>query len=480
MTTSSAHSYALGMRVLIVEDQPAVAKALQLLLEVHDIPAVVAKSPDEALALVDREELGAILQDMNFSDGATSGDEGLALFRRVREIDPELPVLAITAWTSLETAVQMVKEGASDYMAKPWNDDKLLASVKNLLRLRALSLENERLKREKTRARDDLTARYDLCGLVYESAAMHHVVSLAGQVAAADVPVLITGLNGSGKEMIAEIIQKNSRRSARPFIKVNAGALPHELLEAELFGAEPGAYTGAVKRRIGHFEAADRGTLFLDEIGNLSPAGQMKLLRVLQSGEFQRVGSSETKKVDVRILAATNADLRAAIAAGRFREDLFFRLNVIEIDLPALCDRPEDILPLAGAFLERFAGPENKKQLSPAARAALADHSWPGNVRELMNCIRRALLIAPGTEITPKDLGLKLGAMGSNGHAEPALPALPAEAAEVRQKRQQLEQLLRDCDGLVSRAAAKLGVSRQALYRQMQRLGITLERRPKS
>lgn len=474
MTTSNGHSEAPGARVLIVEDQPAVAKALRLLLEVHDIPVVVASSPDEALALVDREELGAILQDMNFTGGATSGDEGLALFRRIREIDAELPVLAITAWTSLETAVQMVKEGAADYMAKPWNDDKLLASVKNLLRMRALSLENERFRREKTRARDDLAARYELCGLVYESEAMRRVVSLAGQVAPADVPVLITGPNGSGKEMIAEIIQKNSRRRGRPFIKVNAGALPDELLEAELFGAEPGAYTGALKRRIGHFEAADKGTLFLDEIGNLSPAGQMKLLRVLQSGEFQRVGSSETKKVDVRIIAATNIDLRSAIAAGRFREDLFFRLNVIELELSALAERPEDILPLANAFLERFAGLENKKHLSPAARAALADHSWTGNVRELMNCIRRALLIAPGAEISPEDLGLKNGSAGGERQAD------PAETAELRQKRQRIEQLLRECDGLVSRAAAKLGVSRQALYRQMQRLGITLERRPKS
>ncbi|MCC6554051.1 MAG: sigma-54-dependent Fis family transcriptional regulator [Polyangiaceae bacterium] len=478
MTASTVHSEAPGSRVLIVEDEPAVAKALRLLLEVHDIPVVVASAPDEALALIDREELGVVLQDMNFVAGATSGEDGLSLFRRIREIDPDLPVLAITAWTSLETAVQMVKEGAADYMAKPWNDDKLLSSVKNLLRMRALSLENERLKREKMRAREDLAARYDLCGLVCESAAMHRAVSLAVQVAAADVPVLITGPNGSGKEMIAEIIQKNSRRRNGRFVKVNAGALPDDLLEAELFGAEPGAYTGAVKRRVGHFEAADRGTLFLDEIGNLSLAGQMKLLRVLQSGEFQRVGSSETKKVDVRILSATNADLRAAISAGRFREDLFFRLDVIEIEVPGLSERPEDVMPLAHAFLERFAGPENEKQLSAAARSALHDHSWPGNVRELMNCIQRAALIAPGAEITPEHLGLKLGVGSAEGRAEPALPA--EAAAAVRQKRQRIEQLLVECNGLVSKAAAKLGVSRQALYRQMQRLGITLERRPKS
>jgi DNA-binding NtrC family response regulator len=473
----TGHNDVQCARVLIVEDQPAVAKALQLLLEVHDIPVVVATTPDEALALVDREELGVVLQDMNFIAGATSGEEGLSLFRRIREIDPDLPVLAITAWTSLQTAVQMVKEGAADYMAKPWDDDKLLSSVRNLLRMRALSLENERLKRENDRARQNLAARYDLCGMVYQSEAMHRVVALAGQVAAADVPVLITGPNGAGKEMIAEIIQKNSRRRTGPFVKVNAGAIPNELLEAELFGAEPGAYTGAVKRRIGMFEAAHRGTLFLDEIGNLSPAGQTKLLRVLQSGELNRVGSSETLKVDVRILAATNADLRTAIAAGRFREDLFFRLNVIEIEVPPLCERPEDVLPLALGFLQRFSGPDGEKQLSAAARAALYEHSWPGNVRELMNCIRRAVLVAPGAEIAREDLGLKNGGAGAEGRADLALPAEAVTGA--RQERQRIERLLRECDGMVSKAAAKLGVSRQALYRQMQRLGITLERRPK-
>lgn len=478
MTTDAAlQNETPGARVLIVEDQPAVAKALRLLLEVHDIPVAVAATPGEALALVDREELGAVLQDMNFVAGATSGEEGLSLFRRIREIDPDLPVLAITAWTSLETAVQMVKEGAADYVAKPWDDDKLLLAVKKLLRLRDLSLENERLRREKGRAREELAARYDLCGLVYESAATHRAVALAGQVAAADVPVLITGPNGSGKEMIAEIIQKNSRRRTGAFVKVNAGALPDDLLEAELFGAEPGAYTGATKRRIGRFEAADRGTLFLDEIGNLSPAGQMKLLRVLQSGELSRVGSSETRKVDVRILAATNADLRAAIAAGRFREDLYFRLNVIEIEVPGLRDRPEDVLPLARAFLDRFAGPEGKKQLSAAARAALYEHSWPGNVRELMNCVRRAMLVAPGAEISPQDLGLDSGVRHGRGAASPASPAESAPGARL--EREQLEALLAECDGMVSRAAARLGVSRQALYRRMERVGITLERRPK-
>ncbi len=463
---------ATGARVLVVEDQPAVSKALSVLLEVNDIPVVAVSRPEEALDLIDREELGVVLQDMNFTTGITTGAEGLALFRRIRALDGELPVVAITAWTSLEAAVQMVKEGASDYLSKPWDDSKLVATVRNLLRLRALALENIRLRREKTRAREDLSARHDLRGLVYESAVMHRVVALAVQVAPADVPVLITGPNGSGKELVAEIIQANSRRRAGPFVKVNAGALPEQLLEAELFGAEPGAYTGSVKRRIGRFEAAHGGTLFLDEIGNLSPAGQAKLLRVLQSGEFERLGSSEARRVDVRVLAATNADLGAAIAEGRFREDLLFRLNVIELRVPALRDRPEDVLPLATRFLARLGAerPGGSPRLSAAAQQALEEHGWPGNVRELLNRIQRALLVASGPALEPADLGLV-------PELEPGSQDRPGGADD--DERGRLERLLRDNEGMVSRAASKLGVSRQALYRRMQRLGIVIERRPR-
>jgi DNA-binding NtrC family response regulator len=461
-----------GARVLIVEDQPAVATALRLLLEVHDIAALAVATPAEALELVEREELGAIIQDMNFGPGETSGAEGLALFRRIRALDPGLPVLALTAWSSLESAVEMVKAGAADYLAKPWDDAKLVAGLRNLLRLRELSLENERLKREGARAREQLARRHDLRDAVCESAAMLRAVALAVQVAPADVPVLITGPNGAGKEMLADVLQANSRRRGGPFVKVNAGALPDQLLEAELFGAEAGAYTGLVKRRLGRFEAAQGGTLFLDEIGNLSPAGQMKLLRVLQHGEFERLGSSETRRVDVRVLAATNADLRAAIQGGRFREDLFFRLNVIEIEVPALRDRQADVLPLADVALARAGGAP--RALSAAARAALLAHPWPGNVRELMNRIQRAVLVATGPELTPADLGFEReGPASGAGRVEPDDDA-------TRDERQRIELLLRACDGMISRAAAELNVSRQALYRRMQKLGIVLERRPKS
>jgi DNA-binding NtrC family response regulator len=450
-----------GSRVLVVEDQPAVAKAIQVLLEVHDIPCLTAASPGEALELVDREEFGAVLQDMNFGPADTDGAMGLELFRRLRALDPDLPVLALTAWASLETAVAMVKEGAADYLAKPWDDAKLVATVRNLVRMRELELENRRLVEAQVRDRRQLEERYDLGGLVYESPAMHRVVALAVQVAAADVPVLITGPNGAGKEMIADLIQSNSRRRGRPFLKVNLGALHDELLEAELFG-----------------EAADGGTLFLDEIANMSPAGQAKLLRVLQSGEFERVGSSETRRVDVRILAATNADLAAQMAAGRFREDLFFRLSVIELGVPPLRERPEDVIALAEAFLASFTAGGPARRLGREARAALEDHGWSGNVRELHNRVQRAVLVGTGPEVQPEDLGLGASA------AVKAHGGAPAESApagdEDRDQKRDLEQLLVECGGMVSRVAARLGISRQTVYRRMTRLGIALERRPRS
>src|SRR3954464_8783200 len=301
------------LKTLIVEDQPAVATALQVLFEIRGMACAVARSPAEALRRLDADaaqEIGVVVQDMNFSPEATTGEEGIQLFREIKRRDPGLPVLLITAWTALETAVQLVKEGASDYLAKPWDDEKLLASTRNLLRLRELQLENARLPGRGRRSGEALAERHDLCGAVWASEKMHAVVTLALQVARGDVPVLITGPSGAGKEKLAEIVQASSRRKERPFVRVNAGALPDELLESELFGAEAGAYTGATRRRVGRFEAADGGTLFLDEIGNLSPSGQAKLLRVLQSGEFERLGSSDTHRVDVRVIAATNTDLK--------------------------------------------------------------------------------------------------------------------------------------------------------------------------
>lgn len=444
-------------RVLVVEDQPAVTEALEVLLDVHGIPFAVAKSPAEAVSLVESGSIGVVIQDMNFRAGATSGREGIELFRRIRAIDSAMPILLMTAWASLETAVELVREGARDYMAKPWNDEKLVRTVQSLLSARSVNANSGGPAPQRAARAGDPAP--DLCGAVFQSERMAKLFAFAVQVARSDVPVLITGPNGAGKEKFAEVIAANSTRKRGPFVKVNVGALPDELLEAELFGAEAGAFTGANKLRIGRFEAANGGTLFLDEIGTLSLSGQRKLLRVLERQEFERLGSSETRRVDVRMLLATNADLRSEVSAGRFREDLFFRMNVIEIAVPPLSARPEDIVPLARAFLAQHGG----GTLSERAIEALLAYPWPGNVRELQNRMRRAQVVKSGPAIEPSDLDL------------PVMPA--AGAAEPASERSELEALLRRHQGRVTRVAEELQMSRQALYRKMERLGIVLERK---
>jgi DNA-binding NtrC family response regulator len=441
--------------VLVIDDNPAVVTALEVLFSLRDIRTLRAGSPQEGLAMLEDKHVDLVVQDMNFQAETTSGEEGIALFRAIRERQADLPVILLTAWTHLETAIELVKAGAADYLAKPWDDNKLLASVENLLELGESTREVSKLRGERRANRNALQRRFDLRGIVFASAAMERLIELACQVARADAPVLITGPNGSGKERIGEIVHYNSAVKAGPFIQVNCGALPSELIEAELFGAEAGAYTGANKAREGRFEAADGGTLLLDEIANLPPAGQMKLLRVLETGQFERLGSSKTRQVKVRVISATNADLVQMIHQGRFREDLYYRLNVIELNLPPLAARPDDILPLAESFLP------DGVQLSDEARAALLSHNWPGNVRELKNAIQRAGLLCRERTIQPADLGLVARAppLRAASDAEPDRAAIEAALARAR--------------GVISQAAADLGLSRQALYRRMEKLSIS-------
>jgi DNA-binding NtrC family response regulator len=442
--------------VLIIDDQAAVRDALSLLLSLHEIRPLTAAAPDEGLALLARGNVDLVIADMNFSADTTSGEEGVALFHAIRERHPDLPVILLTGWTHLETAVQLVKAGAADYLSKPWDDAKLLATVENLLELseNARAAGSSRVSRR--RRREALERSYDLRGIVFAADEMLRVIELACQVARAEVPVLITGPNGAGKERIAEIVHANSAVRDKQLVIVNCGALPSELIEAELFGAEAGAYTGAIRAREGRFEAADGGTLFLDEIGNLPPAGQMKLLRVLESGEFERLGSTRTRKVKVRVISATNADLAALIRDGKFREDLFYRLNTIEIALPPLVERSEDILPLAEFFLDDGA------VLSDDARDALVAYPWPGNVRELKNTIERAKLLCGREDIAVAHLGLSAVAPGAARNLDDP----PREA---------VEEALRKAGGVISQAARTLGLSRQALYRRMQRYGIATD-----
>lgn len=460
--------YTDGMRVLVVDDQAHVRQALELLFSLRGIEVCSAAGPAEAIARVEQGDIGVVVQDMNFTSAITSGDEGAALFRQLRALRPGLPVILMTAWASVERAVELVKEGAADYVAKPWDNEALLRTVRT-------HLEAERLRPRM--ANPELPA-----GLICESARMRSCVKLATKVAGADVPVLITGPNGAGKEKIAELVQARSQRSDNPFVRVNVGALPDELLEAELFGAEAGAFTGAKKRQ-GRFEAAHGGTLFLDELGNLSLAGQAKLLRVLQTGELQRLGSNETRQVDVRIIAATNANLTDAIAAGRFREDLYYRLAVIELRLPPLEQRGDDILPLAYAFIDAFRDPSAPTpKLSAGAQRAMLAHRWPGNVRELQNAVRRALLIAESDLIEASDLQLPAASRSNTPAPRPqpqhtqASASAPPMASEDDAERRHIEAVLREHDSVISKAAQHLGLSRQALYRRMRRLGIEVHR----
>jgi len=443
--------------VLVIDDNPDVIKALRVLFILNDIECIGAESPAQGLKCLAEQKVDLVIQDMNFSQDTTSGDEGKVLFGQIREAFTDLPVILLTGWADLETAVQLVKEGAADYLSKPWNDDKILASVRNLIELSQLQQQDSRRRTRVQTRLQKLQQKYDLCNMAFAAESMLSLLEMATQVAAAHIPVLITGPNGAGKEKIAEVIQANSDLKNKPFIKVNVGALPADLLEAELFGAEQGAFTGAGKQRIGRFEAANGGTLFLDEIGNLSIEGQKKLLRVLQTGEFERLGSSITQKVTVRVISATNENLSSAIEKGDFREDLYYRLNVIELDLPALNQRKEDINELISLFLDE------DKTLSKSAESLIQNYDWPGNVRELQNAIQRACLLCGDNEIQPEHLGIKLSKSTRN------------EAVEYTKS--DIEKALDQAGGVVSQAAKGLGLSRQAFYRRMEKFAIELNKR---
>ncbi len=444
--------------ILVIDDNPSVATALEMLFSLHEIDTRSALSPDAGLEQLQRHDIDLVVQDMNFHADTTSGEEGIALFHEIRSRHPDLPVVLLTAWTHLESAVDLVKAGAADYLAKPWDDHKLMATVNNLLELGESRRELSRQHGGERQRRAALQRDFDLRGLVFDDPASEATLALACQVARSEIPVLVTGPNGAGKEKYAEIVHANSHVRGGPFVALNCGALPAELIEAELFGAEAGAYTGAGKAREGKFEAADGGTLFLDEIGTLPPAGQVKLLRVLETGRFERLGGNRERSVKVRVVSATNADLPALIAEGRFREDLFYRLNGIELRLPPLAARPRDILPLARHFLP------GGKRLGEDAERALLRHPWPGNVRELRNTIQRAALLAQGEAISATDLNLMpaQGAPAGAGTAEE-----PDRAA--------IESALERHRGVLAQAAAELGLSRQALYRRLERLGIRRE-----
>jgi len=449
-------------QILIIDDNYGIATALDVLFSLYEIKTIHADTPEQGLLLLQSNKVDLIIQDMNFSEDTTSGEEGKTLFKQIHANYPDLPVILLTAWGNIETAVNLVKSGASDYLTKPWDDTKLVTTVQNLIELGQLRQQTNSMISQTSSQTHSLSEQYNLCGTIFNSSAMLQTLTMATQIAHADIPVLITGPNGSGKEKVAETIQANSSEKDNTFVKVNVGALPMELLEAELFGAEAGAFTGAQKKRVGRFEAADGGTLFLDEIGNLPLSGQIKLLRVLQTGEFERLGSSQTRKVKVRVISATNADLLDEIKQGNFREDLYYRLNVIEIKVAPLVDRVDDILPLALHFM-----PEGTT-LSNEAESRLQNHSWPGNVRELENVIKRASLLASEGHIQVKDLGLPEKEF-----------ITPRNTTVIEPDKEELLQTLQANRHNISQTAKQLGLSRQSLYRRMDKFSIPRDTVPK-
>jgi DNA-binding NtrC family response regulator len=440
--------------ILVADDHTDVRQALSLLLRDAGYDVVSAASPAEVLSLLGQASPDLMLLDLNYQRDTTSGHEGLALLKEIRNVSRELPVVVITGWARVELAVQAIQLGAADFLEKPWENAVVRERVAEHLARAAA--------RAEARACEAAGGVEAGDGPVFRSRVVQEVLSVAQRIACADVPVLLLGESGTGKTMMARWIHGRSQRAQGPFVSVNVGGLAETLFESELFGHARGAFTDARSERMGRFESAKGGTLFLDEIANITPAQQMRLLQVLEEGRFERVGETASRSTDARIIAATNADLRQLIQAGRFREDLYFRLNTVEIVLPPLRSRRDDIVLLAGHYLARYAREHGRQrlQLDDPAAHALEAHDWPGNVRELQHVMQRAVLLARGDTVTVADL--RLQAREVPGH----LDGLTLEQAE----RYVIRRALESCGGDVAIAAAKLGMSRSALYRRLEKL----------
>ena len=448
-------------RILVADDQPDVLQALRLLLKGEGFQTETVSSPPGVLAALERQDFDALLMDLNYARDTTSGREGLDLVTRVQGIDATLPIVVMTAWGSVEGAVEAMRRGARDYIEKPWDNNRLLATLRTQIELGQALRTSQRLETENRRLRGPA-----LPTLLAESRAMQTVLRQLERIAPSDANVLITGEHGTGKEVVARWIHAASHRAGMPLVTVNAGGLSEGVFESELFGHVKGAFTDAKTDRVGCFELADRGTLFLDEIANVGLKQQAKLLRVLETGELQRVGSSRAKTVNVRVVSATNANLPREVSEGRFREDLLYRLNTVEIELPPLRERREDIPLLATHFLREQAARYRKpvREFDAGGMRALLAHAWPGNVRELRHAVERSVLMASNSgAVTAEDLNLRSAAEGTG-----ALDEMTLEDAE----RYLIRKALARHDGNVSRAAEALGVSRSALYRRLQYYGL--------
>jgi DNA-binding NtrC family response regulator len=447
-------------RVLVADDQSDVREALRLLLKAEGMETEIVSSPSAALDAAQTGDFDIALIDLNYTRDTTSGKEGLDLLTQIQAIDSDLPVVVMTAWGTIDLAVEAIRRGARDFIQKPWENPRLISILHTQIELSRSLRRSRRLEAE-----NRLLRAQGRPTLIAESAAMRPVLELVTRIGPSNANILITGEHGTGKEVIAKTLHALSPRANRPMIAVNTGALSEGTFESEVFGHVKGAFTDARTDRIGRFELADGGTLFLDEIANVPIKQQAKLLRVLETGEMERVGSSTTRRVDVRVLSATNADLRAESEGGRFRADLLFRLNTVEIHIPPLSERREDIPLLAAHFLKEYAQRYRKdvRQFEPATMQLLLSYAWPGNVRELDHAIERAVLMAQGPIVRGSDLALRPGREASMRIEDMSLEDVECFLIKKAMSRY---------DGNVSQAAKALGLSRSALYRRLQRYGL--------
>jgi DNA-binding NtrC family response regulator len=446
-------------RILIADDQPDVLEALRILLKGEGYQTDAVTSLTAVLNSLEKRTYALLMMDLNYTRDTTSGQEGLEVIPRIQAIDETLPIVVMTAWATVDLAVEAMKLGARDFVTKPWDNDRLLAIVRT-----QIALGNALRKTRQLEAKNELL-RTKMPNIISGSPRMQPVMELISRVAPSDANILITGENGTGKGLVAQAVHSLSPRASKLMITVNMGGLSEGVFESELFGHVKGAFTDAKTDRAGRFELADESTLFLDEISNLPMSQQAKLLRVIETGEFERVGSSRTLHANVRIISATNANLHEEVTAGRFRQDLLFRLNTIEIALPPLRERREDIAPLAGHFLRQHAERyrKNISGFEPPAQEALMRHEWPGNVRELDHVIERSVLMSRGMQIKTNDLGLTSLPDGS-----PRLEEMSLEEVESFL----IKKALARNDGNARKAAESLGLSRSAFYRRLQHYGL--------
>ncbi|TQV71075.1 sigma-54-dependent Fis family transcriptional regulator [Aliikangiella marina] len=447
-------------RILIADDQAHIRDSLSLLLEPEGYQITEAESPNTVISLIENESFDAFIMDMNYAKDTTSGDEGIELIQQIRKRDTDVPIIVMTAWANIELSVKAMKLGANDFIEKPWNNSRLLSLLDNQISLAHEKLTNQRLS-ELNKQDNSSTS------VIANAPSMRPVMQIIERTAASDANILLTGESGVGKSLFASLIHNLSLRKEAPLVSVNMGALSDSLFESELFGHQKGAFTDAKANRMGRFEMADKGTLFLDEIANIPKALQAKLLRVLESGEFEQLGSSKTKRADVRVISASNVDFDSEIEAGRFRQDLLYRLNTISIEIPALRNRAEDIIPISELFLQQLKAKYRRSELSLSepAKRALEKYHWPGNVRELSHSIERAVLMANDTKIAVSDLGL-----------DSTLPKVELTDMTLEQAEHLLiSTALEKNNGNIQLAADQLGISRAALYRRLEKYGDSIQ-----